>query len=196
MRKRHSSGGHPGRNESGATAVEYALMVGLIGIGIITAVSTLKDQVGASLNTSACSMPGSGGGVAIPISSGWSTISGDVDIVNYWPSPTEALAMDLNGSTPGTVTRNLATTIGQSYCVTYWLAGNPHGAPTQKTLSVSAGSATQNLSFDSSGRSNGNMGWTQKSIKFEATATSTPLTFASTTPSSPFGPAIAGISFG
>ena len=35
--------------ERGATAVEYALMVGLIAVGIITAVVALKDKVSADL---------------------------------------------------------------------------------------------------------------------------------------------------
>ncbi|WP_319530578.1 Flp family type IVb pilin [uncultured Cohaesibacter sp.] len=32
-------------DESGATAIEYALLAGLIGIGIVTAASNLKDEV-------------------------------------------------------------------------------------------------------------------------------------------------------
>jgi pilus assembly protein Flp/PilA len=36
--------------ERGATAVEYALMVGLIAVGIIGAVVALKDKVGGTLN--------------------------------------------------------------------------------------------------------------------------------------------------
>jgi pilus assembly protein Flp/PilA len=36
--------------ERGATAVEYALMVGLIAVGIITAVVALKNKVGATFN--------------------------------------------------------------------------------------------------------------------------------------------------
>jgi pilus assembly protein Flp/PilA len=36
--------------ERGATAVEYALMVGLIAVGIIGAVVALKNKVGGTLN--------------------------------------------------------------------------------------------------------------------------------------------------
>jgi pilus assembly protein Flp/PilA len=36
--------------ERGATAVEYALMVGLIAVGIIGAVVALKDKIGGTLN--------------------------------------------------------------------------------------------------------------------------------------------------
>jgi pilus assembly protein Flp/PilA len=37
--------------ERGATAVEYALMVGLIAVGIITAVVVLKNKVASTFNT-------------------------------------------------------------------------------------------------------------------------------------------------
>lgn len=37
--------------ERGATAVEYALMVGLIAVGIITAVVALKNKVSSTFNT-------------------------------------------------------------------------------------------------------------------------------------------------
>ena len=37
--------------ERGATAVEYALMVGLIAVGIITAVVALKDKVASTFQT-------------------------------------------------------------------------------------------------------------------------------------------------
>jgi pilus assembly protein Flp/PilA len=36
--------------ERGATAVEYALMVGLIAVGIITAVAALRDKVAKTFN--------------------------------------------------------------------------------------------------------------------------------------------------
>jgi pilus assembly protein Flp/PilA len=39
------------REEKGATAVEYGLMVGLIAVGIITAVLFLKDSLSELFNT-------------------------------------------------------------------------------------------------------------------------------------------------
>jgi Flp pilus assembly pilin Flp len=44
--------------ERGATAVEYALMVGLIAVGIVTAVSALRDKTTDSLNQTAASTAG------------------------------------------------------------------------------------------------------------------------------------------
>ena len=44
--------------ERGATAVEYALMVGLIAVGIIGAVVTLKGKIGDTLNKVSGTLPG------------------------------------------------------------------------------------------------------------------------------------------
>jgi pilus assembly protein Flp/PilA len=44
--------------ERGATAVEYALMVGLIAVAIIAAVSLLGNKVKSTFNTMANTLPG------------------------------------------------------------------------------------------------------------------------------------------
>jgi len=38
------------KEESGATAIEYALIAAIVGIGIITALNTLKTQLNATFN--------------------------------------------------------------------------------------------------------------------------------------------------
>jgi pilus assembly protein Flp/PilA len=40
-----------GKDESGATAIEYALIAAIVGIGIITALNTLKTQLNTTFNT-------------------------------------------------------------------------------------------------------------------------------------------------
>ena len=45
-------------DERGATAVEYALMVGLIAVAIIAAVSALGSKVKATFNTISNTLPG------------------------------------------------------------------------------------------------------------------------------------------
>ena len=45
-----------GKDEKGATAVEYALMVSLIAIAIIAAVTGLGNKIGGSFNKSAASL--------------------------------------------------------------------------------------------------------------------------------------------
>ena len=39
------------KDESGATAIEYALIAAIVGIGIITALGLMKDQLNATYNT-------------------------------------------------------------------------------------------------------------------------------------------------
>lgn len=41
------------QEESGATAIEYALIAGIIALGIIVAARTLEDQISASFTNSA-----------------------------------------------------------------------------------------------------------------------------------------------
>ena len=45
-------------DERGATAVEYALMVGLIAVAIIAAVSALGQKVKSTFNTISNTLPG------------------------------------------------------------------------------------------------------------------------------------------
>jgi len=45
------------RNDEGATAVEYGLMVALIAAGIIVAVTALRDQLVATFNTVTGQLP-------------------------------------------------------------------------------------------------------------------------------------------
>jgi len=40
-----------GKDESGATAIEYALIAAIVGIGIITALNSLKTQLNSTFTT-------------------------------------------------------------------------------------------------------------------------------------------------
>ena len=50
------------RDEKGATAVEYGLMVGLIAVAIIVAVTTLGDELTGLFESVSGSIGGAGGG--------------------------------------------------------------------------------------------------------------------------------------
>ena len=41
------------RDESGASAAEYALLLAIIGIGIVVASQTLRDAIAGAMNTAA-----------------------------------------------------------------------------------------------------------------------------------------------
>jgi pilus assembly protein Flp/PilA len=41
------------RDESGASAAEYALILAIVGIGIVTAAGALKTEIGGAMNRAA-----------------------------------------------------------------------------------------------------------------------------------------------
>lgn len=49
------------RDETGATAIEYALLIAILGLGIITAAGGLKNQIYNSLNNTANAMDNASG---------------------------------------------------------------------------------------------------------------------------------------
>ena len=122
---------------------------------------------------------------------GWTVDAGSVDWVGtYWPAQDGSMSIDMSGLEPGTLSQTLATSIGDTYTVSFYLSGNPAGPPVVKTLDVSAtGGTVSSYSFDASANTLSSMIWTQETYSFLATGTSTTLSFISTTPG-PFGPAL------
>jgi choice-of-anchor C domain-containing protein len=121
----------------------------------------------------------------------WEITSGDVQwIKSYWTPAEGDFSLDLSGDVPGTIRQTIATTVNNTYFVSFKLAGNPDG-DLQKTLSVVAtGNAAQNYTFDATGKSAGAMGWTDKGYVFTAIGASTTITFTNTMEGSPYGPAL------
>ncbi len=122
---------------------------------------------------------------------GWTVDSGSVDwIGTYWPAEDGAMSIDLSGADAGTISQVLATTIGNTYTVSFFLSGNPAGPPTVKTLDVTAtGAAPASYTYDVTGNDLTNMNWTAETFTFLATSASTTLSFVSTTAGA-FGPAL------
>ena len=122
---------------------------------------------------------------------GWTVDAGSVDwIGTYWPAQDGSMSIDMSGAEAGAISQTFATTIGNTYTVSFFLSGNPAGPPTVKTLDVSAtGGTVGQYSFDVTGNTLANMNWTAEVYSFLATSTSTTLSFASTTPGA-HGPAI------
>jgi choice-of-anchor C domain-containing protein len=113
---------------------------------------------------------------------GWTVIADSIDYIGtYWQSSDGLRNLDLSGMTAGGIKQDLTTVAGMMYLVEFDMAGNPDGPPSVKTLTVSAGSASQTFTFDTSGTSRGDMHWTRdKSWTFVADAgTTTTLTFMS-----------------
>jgi choice-of-anchor C domain-containing protein len=113
----------------------------------------------------------------------------------YWQSHGGSYSIDLNATVgSGSISQTFTTTVGTQYKVDFWLAGNPANT-TDKTrqVQVTAAGASQNFTFDTTGKSFTNMGWLPETFLFTATGESTTLTFTSLTPAQ-YGPALDDIS--
>ena len=78
-----------------------------------------------------------GGSTAI---TGWTVtgVSVECDRRWFWQASSGLHSIDLSGSNAGGIEQTFATTAGQSYRVTFDLAGDPGSPPTVKTVNVSA----------------------------------------------------------
>ena len=114
---------------------------------------------------------------------GWTVNTGNIDYIGtYWTSANGFRSLDLNGTVPGSISQTFDVVSGQTYKVTFDIAGNPAGGPTEKTLTGAANAIVLiSPTFNTTGKSLGNMGWTQVSFDFTATGNLETLTFASTT---------------
>lgn len=126
---------------------------------------------------------------------GW-TITGDsIDYIgSLWQASDGTRSLDLSGNAAGGVKQTFATVVGTSYTVAFDLAGNVTQAPSIKSVRASAGSVTQDFTFDITGHTLGNMGWTTHSFSFTATSTTTTLAFSSLNGTSASGPALDNVS--
>jgi choice-of-anchor C domain-containing protein len=116
---------------------------------------------------------------------GW-TVGGGANSVDYigsyWTASNGLRSIDLNGLVPGSISQTFDVVAGQTYQVTFDLAGNPAGGPQFKTLDSSvAFTLFSPTPFDASNTDLANMGWISYSFLFTAVGNSATLTFASTT---------------
>jgi choice-of-anchor C domain-containing protein len=127
---------------------------------------------------------------------GWNVISGSVDLTGggYWQAASGTQSVDLSGTDAGMITQNVPTTPGASYILRFALAGNPDGAPSVKQMSVLWGATTlATLSFNTTGYSRSNMGWTYSTFVVPALSSTTTLGFQSLTPGG-YGPVVDNVS--
>jgi choice-of-anchor C domain-containing protein len=109
---------------------------------------------------------------------GWTVSQGAIDYIGtFWQASEGARSLDLQGLASGGIQQTFNTTIGETYRVTFDLAGNPFGGSAIKEMRVSAGGSSADFSFDITGKSNSNMGWLSKSWDFTANSTTTTLEF-------------------
>jgi len=135
-----------------------------------------------------------GPGTGLP---GWVIESGTVDHVGLdWVAADGLQCLDLNGSFEliGTIYQDVPTIPGQSYHVRFAYAGNFFCGPVVKTTQVTwDGSLLEEVSFDTTGHSETNLGWVYFDYLVVASNTTTRLRFQSTT-STFCGPALDDVS--
>ncbi len=123
----------------------------------------------------------------------WTVTRGDVDLSGkgFWQTADGNQSLDLDGSVQGTVEQTFATVPLFKYEVSFALAGNPVAAPTVKTgQALVDGQVAQSFSFDTTGKTEANMGYVRREFTFVATGDATTLAFSSTTVPSGYGPVI------
>jgi choice-of-anchor C domain-containing protein len=124
---------------------------------------------------------------------GWSVDSGSVDLINtYWSAASGNYSLDLNGASAATISQMFATTIGQNYTVSFDMAGNFAGGGNKIITAGVTGDHT--FTFDISGKSSGNMGWTAQSFTFQAVSALSTLHFSGDSSNTYYGAALDNIS--
>jgi choice-of-anchor C domain-containing protein len=111
---------------------------------------------------------------------GWEVSQGEIDYIGpFWVPADGRRSIDLNGYVRGSIRQTFKTKKGQLYRVTFAMAGILHEQPAVKRLQVSAAGSSTEFEFDSTGRSQKDMGWTTRSWDFMAVAEETTLEFSS-----------------
>jgi len=128
---------------------------------------------------------------------GWSVTRGSINYLGgYWQAADGNRSIDLDGWDAGEIAQTFSTKVGQSYLVTFALAGNPENLPVVKEMRVAAAGQFADFSFDITGKSFSDMGWLPKSWQFTAVDTETTLKFLSLSKSNPraYGAALDNVS--
>lgn len=118
---------------------------------------------------------------------GWTVSVGNIDWLGAppscgWQASNGIASLDLVGSGAGGIggiQQTFDTVPGQTYVVSFDLAGNSGAPPLIKPLAVTVNGTTRTFTFDTTGRTGTNMGWTAHSFEFTATGASATLNFVS-----------------
>jgi choice-of-anchor C domain-containing protein len=119
------------------------------------------------------------------------TVGGSVDWIGaYWQPAEGDGSVDMSGDYAGSLSTVLNTIAGHDYTLSFYLAGNPDGGNSTKTLNVKVGGLNQDFTFSTVGHSEGSMGWLLETVNFVA-AGNDKLTFTSGEGNA-YGPALDG----
>jgi choice-of-anchor C domain-containing protein len=115
---------------------------------------------------------------------GWTVSVGTID----WEGPPPCGWRTLKGNNSidlvgkfcvGGIQQTFDTTPGSHYRLSFLLAGNYGAPPVIKPLAVTVNGVTTNFLFDTTGKSQFNMGWVRKNINFVASGSSSTVSFVS-----------------
>ena len=127
---------------------------------------------------------------------GWNIESGNIDLIHsFWTPKSGNQSIDLVGTYPGTISQTINTVPGATYTISFRMAGNPD-AQEQKVLGVYwDGNEVGSPTFDTTGKSKTDMGWTFVAIPgLTATKTTTKIAFKNIASSEYYGVALDDIS--
>jgi choice-of-anchor C domain-containing protein len=111
---------------------------------------------------------------------GWIITTQSIDLMHAWTPHSGDQCIDLAGNGRGKISQTIKTEVGANYEISFWLSGNPHSRyQGPKGLNVYwAGEKVKSVTFDTTGKSGDNMGWTLVTISgLKAKATTTEIAF-------------------
>ena len=121
----------------------------------------------------------------------WAITAGTVDYIGgLWQHADGTRSIDLVGTSLGTISQTFATVLGQIYSVEFAMASNVAGGASVKMLKAIAGDFNGDFSFDHTGKTNSDMGWTDKTFQFTAQGAQTTLSFSALNGQCCYGPAL------
>ena len=125
-----------------------------------------------------------------PFITGWSVTQGVVDYIGgLWKASDGQYSIDLNANVAGAIAQSVATTPGNTYTLTFDMAGNP-GIAGEKRMRVTAAGQSQDFRFfNNAVTTAANMGWQTRTWIITATGSTTTIVFESLTSGSA-GPAL------
>lgn len=120
----------------------------------------------------------------------WTVTKGSVDLIDgYWKSEDGKQSVDMTGFSEGAIAQSIATTVGVTYDLSFWYAGNPNNPAYNEAREMTVnlggpGGKGVLISFDpqTMHSTTQNMMWQLYSTTFIAPTASTLLQFTSLTP--------------
>jgi len=109
---------------------------------------------------------------------GWTVVGGNISYVGGRWQPSQGIR-SVGLPCGGGISQTFETDPDGKYEVRFSMAGDPNALPAVKSVAVSFGASRRVFTFDTTGRSLGEMGWDSRSWIFTATEETTTVAFLS-----------------